>query len=92
MEDNNIIIENLGEEDNTTVYIALNKEYIGSLHLADEIKTDSLKALEKLRKNEYKNIYLTGDNKKIGESLGEKLGFEKEIFFQGFFLKIKSVY
>lgn len=83
MEDNNIIIENLGEEDNTTVYIALNKEYIGSLHLADEIKNDSSKTLEELKKMNIKTYMLTGDNKKIGEFVGEKLGFEKENVFTG---------
>ena len=83
MEDNNITVENLGEEDSTTVYIALNNEYIGSLHLADEIKNDSSKTLEKLKKMNIKTYMLTGDNKKIGEFVGEKLGFEKENVFTG---------
>ncbi len=83
MEDNNITVENIGEEDGTTVYIALNNEYIGSLHLADEIKNDSSKTLEELKKMNIKTYMLTGDNKKIGESVGEKLGFEKENVFTG---------
>ena len=83
MEDNNIAVENIGEEDGTTVYIALNNEYIGSLHLADEIKNDSSKTLEKLKKMNIKTYMLTGDNKKIGESVGKKLGFEKENVFTG---------
>lgn len=83
MEDNNIAVENIGEEDGTTVYIALNNEYIGSLHLADEIKNDSSKTLEELKKMNIKTYMLTGDNKKIGEFVGEKLGFEKENVFTG---------
>ena len=83
MEDNNITVENIGEENGTTVYIALNNEYIGSLHLADEIKNDSSKTLEKLKKMNIKTYMLTGDNKKIGEFVGEKLGFEKENVFTG---------
>ena len=83
MEDNNITVENIGEEDGTTVYIALNNEYIGSLHLADEIKNDSSKTLEELKKMNIKTYMLTGDNKKIGEFVGEKLGFEKENVFTG---------
>ncbi len=58
MEDNNIAVENIGEEDGTTVYIALNNEYIGSLHLADEIKNDSSKTLEKLKKMNIKTTFL----------------------------------
>lgn len=83
MEDNNITVENIGEEDGTTVYIALDNKYIGSLHLADEIKNDSSKTLEELKKMNIKTYMLTGDNKKIGESVGEKLGFEKENVFTG---------
>ncbi len=83
MEDNNITVENIGEENGTTVYIALNNEYIGSLHLADEIKNDSSKTLEELKKMNIKTYMLTGDNKKIGEFVGEKLGFEKENVFTG---------
>lgn len=83
MKDNNITVENIGEEDGTTVYIALNNEYIGSLHLADEIKNDSSKTLEELKKINIKTYMLTGDNKKIGEFVGEKLGFEKENVFTG---------
>ena len=83
MDENNIFIENSNIESNTTVYIALDKKYIGSIYLADEIKNDSLKTITELKKMNIKTYMLTGDNKKIGENVGEKLGFEKENIFTG---------
>ena len=83
MDENNIFIENTNIESNTTVYIALDKKYIGSIYLADEIKNDSLKTITELKKMNIKTYMLTGDNKKIGENVGEKLGFEKENIFTG---------
>ena len=83
MDENNIFIENTNIESNTTVYIALDKKYIGSIYLADEIKNDSLKTITELKKMNIKTYMLTGDNKKIGENVGERLGFEKENIFTG---------
>lgn len=66
------------KEIGTVIYIAVNKEYVGNLIINDEIKEDSEKAILDLKSLGIKNIVmLTGDNKKIGESIAQKLGITK---------------
>ena len=63
------------EEIGTILYIAVEGEYAGYILIADEIKTDSKKAIEELKKNNIKNIVLlTGDRKKVGESVAKQIG------------------
>lgn len=81
MEDNNIQIDFSQDESNTTIYIAENKKFIGSLSLVDEIKNDSSKTIKKLKEMNMNVYMLTGDNKKVGYFVGEKLGFDKENIF-----------
>lgn len=64
----------------TIVYVAVNGNYIGNLVISDEIKEDSTKAIDDLKKLGVENIVmLTGDNKKIGESIAKKLNI-KNVF------------
>lgn len=64
----------------TIVYVAVNGNYIGNLVISDEIKEDSIKAIDDLKKLGVGNIVmLTGDNKKIGESIAKKLNI-KNVF------------
>lgn len=63
------------QEIGTILYIAVEGEYAGYILIADEIKTDSKKAIEELKKNNVKNIVLlTGDRKKVGESVAKQIG------------------
>lgn len=62
----------------TIVYVAVNGEYVGNLIINDEIKEDAGKAVSDLKNLGIKNIVmLTGDNRKIGESIAKKLGIAK---------------
>lgn len=67
----------------TTVYIAIDNNYIGAIHLADEIKDDAIKTIKALRKMNMNIYMLTGDNKNIGTVVGEELGLNKENVFAG---------
>ncbi len=72
MENNNInFIKN--EEVGTVVYVAKNDKFFGSIIIADEIKDGAKETIESLSKNGGKTIMLTGDNKKIAESVAESL-------------------
>lgn len=63
------------QEIGTILYIAVEGEYAGYILIADEIKADSKKAIEELKKNNVKNIVLlTGDRKKVGESVAKEIG------------------
>nr|WP_315048324.1 heavy metal translocating P-type ATPase [uncultured Leptotrichia sp.] len=72
-----ITIEN-EEKLGTVVYVAIDGKYAGNIVIADEIKEDSESAILGMKKQGIKNIVmLTGDNKKIGESVAKKLGITK---------------
>ena len=75
-------LENINIENNpqtgTVVYIAVDGKYAGNLLISDEIKEDSLRAIEDMKKiGVKKTVMLTGDSKAIGESIAEKLNIDK---------------
>lgn len=80
MKENNIEITSKNVE-NTAVHIACDGKYAGNIYLADEIKNDSQNTIKELTKMNIKTYMLTGDNKKIGESIGKKIGLVKENIF-----------
>lgn len=59
------------------VYVAKNKKYLGVIIISDVIKEDSKDAIENLKKNGINEIYmLTGDDKKIADSVANNVGIE----------------
>ena len=75
-------LENIKTENNsqtgTVVYVAIDGKYAGNLLISDEIKEDSLRAIEDMKKiGVKKTVMLTGDSKAIGESIAEKLNIDK---------------
>ena len=81
MVENNISGDFSETESNTLVYVAENGKFAGSIYLADEIKNDSEKTIAELSKMGINTYMLTGDNKNIGQAVGEKLGFKKDNVF-----------
>ena len=62
----------------TIIYIAINNEFAGYIVISDEIKEDSKKAINDLKKNNIKQtVMLTGDKKDVGESVAKELGIDK---------------
>lgn len=62
----------------TTLYVAIERKYVGYILIADTIKEDSKKAIEDLKKNNIKQIVmLTGDRKQVGEAVSKELGLDK---------------
>ncbi len=62
----------------TIIHIAINRQYAGHIVISDVIKPDSFKAIENLKKLNIKNIImLTGDLKKVAQSVAEKLKIDK---------------
>lgn len=58
----------------TIIYVAVNKEFKGYIVISDEIKEDTYKAINLLKKSGIKKtVMLTGDKKEIGESVSSKL-------------------
>lgn len=62
----------------TAVHAAIDKNYAGYLLISDEIKEDSKKAIEALKKiGVKKTIMLTGDSKLVGDNIAGKLGVDE---------------
>lgn len=62
----------------TTVYIAENGEYIGSITISDVIKEDAKDAVLRLKRFGVKRtVMLTGDNAASAESVAEKIGIDE---------------
>lgn len=57
----------------TKVYIAYNKEFIGSIVISDKIKESSYKALEDLKRLGINTYMLTGDNYEVASYISSKL-------------------
>jgi len=77
MKENNISI--LNEHHNgTVVYIALDHKYLGCIVIADIIKGNSSLAIQQLKKSGIKKtVMLTGDTKKVAESVASQIGIDE---------------
>ena len=78
MQENQIACE---EEttDGTLVYVAKNGVYEGCLVLRDQLKPDSLQAIQELQADGRRCIIVSGDNQTITDVIGKKLGVDQAI-------------
>ena len=58
----------------TVVYVARNGEFVGSLLIADEVKTESKQVIGELNAMDCKTIMLTGDNEAIAQNVANEIG------------------
>ncbi|MEL7039677.1 MAG: heavy metal translocating P-type ATPase [Cyanobacteria bacterium J06592_8] len=62
----------------TVVHLAIDKQYVGYLSVADELKEDATQAIENLRKIGIEQIVmLTGDRESVAQSVAQKLGLDR---------------
>lgn len=62
----------------TILYVAIENKYAGYILISDTIKEDAKTTIHELKKNNIKQtVMLTGDRKKVGENVAEKLGMDK---------------
>lgn len=57
----------------TIVHVSVNDEYAGHIIISDEIKPESEKAIELIKKNNIRTVMLTGDTNKVGVQTAKKL-------------------
>ena len=71
--------ENLSKDEvGTIIHMVIDQEYSGFIVISDELKEDSKRAIQELRKLGVKKlVMLTGDNKAIGEKIGQQLGLDE---------------
>ncbi|MBN2536365.1 MAG: copper-translocating P-type ATPase [Spirochaetales bacterium] len=65
------------EKGYTIICIAINQECAGIIGIADELKTDSKKAVGQLHQLGIRTIMLTGDNKKAASAIAEAVGIDR---------------
>lgn len=68
--------EFLANRAETIVIVLENEKTIGLIALADEIRAESLAAINTFRKNHIKTVMLTGDNREVAKEVSDKLGID----------------
>ena len=77
MNDEHVTFEPL-DEIGTVVYVALGGTYLGAIVISDEIKETSAEAIRELKAiGIRKAVMLTGDGKRIGQSIADTLGMDE---------------
>lgn len=61
----------------TWLFTTQEKNVVGAILIADELRNESKKVIEELKKMKLKVIMITGDNKKTADFIAKKLNIEK---------------
>ena len=78
MQDKSVVCEQQAST-GTLVYVAKNGVYEGCLVLRDQLKKDSVEAIEALQKEGKKCIIVSGDNQEITQAIGQQLHVDQAI-------------
>lgn len=87
-------INKLFNEGKTVVFVLSENSVLGAIALADIVRKESAKAIAELKSMNIKTIMLTGDNKKVAESVAKQIGLDEyiaEVLPQDKANKIKEV-
>ncbi|MBD3661625.1 MAG: cadmium-translocating P-type ATPase, partial [Arenibacter algicola] len=68
--------EAFGSEDETVVFVLIDDKIAGYVALADEIRSESLSAVNTLKERGIKVTMATGDNEKVAKAVSEQLGLD----------------
>jgi len=68
------IIEQLEEQGKTVMLVALQRKMVGLIAVADVLKENSKEAVKALKNLGINTFMITGDNKRIGNAIGKKVG------------------
>jgi P-type Cu+ transporter len=84
MVESNISLEDLEEtshelagEGKTPMYVAIDSKIAGIIAVADTVKENSKKAIEKLHKMGIEVAMITGDNKRTAEAIAKQVGIDR---------------
>lgn len=66
-----------GNNDKTSVYIAINGVYLGVIEVTDTVKADAKPTIDELKKHGVKVAMLTGDNERAAKRVATELGIDE---------------
>ncbi|KAA0116327.1 copper-translocating P-type ATPase [Streptococcus sanguinis] len=69
----------LSKEGKTAMFVAIDRQLTGILAVADEMKSNSLKAVQELQSMGLEVIMLTGDREETATAIAQKAGIQKVI-------------
>jgi Cu+-exporting ATPase len=64
----------LQEQAKTAMIVAVNKEIVGIIAVADTLKEDTVAAVREIERMGLKTVMLTGDNRKTAEAIAKQIG------------------
>ncbi len=67
----------LEKQGKTVMILAFNQELVGIIAVADTLKQHSKEAVQTLKKMGKEVLIITGDNKRVGDAIAEKLGIDR---------------
>ena len=82
MKENKIDIKEISRklhEERTVIFVGNKKEILGAIEISDEVKSDSLVAIQTLQKKKIEIVMLTGDNQLVANAIGKELGINQVI-------------
>ena len=71
--------EKLSDEGKTPLFFSTDKKLLGIIAVADEIKSDSRKAVSQLKNMGMRVVMLTGDNARTAAAIGKQAGVDEVI-------------
>lgn len=71
------MFEKLEDEAKTVMLVAVAGKPAGVIAVADTLKGDSADAIRELRDMGFETVMITGDNKRTGKAIAEKVGIER---------------
>jgi Cu+-exporting ATPase len=69
--------DQLANEGKTPMYISVNGQIAGIIAVADTVKENSVKAIEKLHQMGIEVAMITGDNKRTAEAIAKQVGIDR---------------
>jgi heavy metal translocating P-type ATPase len=76
-EEANQSVSRVESEGKTAIPIALDKNVIGIVVVADTVRANSLEAIQRLKRLGIKTVMLTGDNMRTAKSIAEQIGVDE---------------
>jgi Cu+-exporting ATPase len=70
-------LKGLENEGKTTMILAINREIMGIIAVADTLKEHVVEAINELKRMGIEVIMLTGDNKRTAQAIAKKLGIQR---------------